>query len=85
MDAKKKKIAGGDEYTEQAVKAFMESGAHHGYVNPNPPAPVEESATAVFPDEYPRELIYPISETEIDRKVKATKVIAAKTPATASL
>ena len=71
MDAKKKRIAGGDEYTEQAVKAFMESGAHHGYVNPNPPAPVEESATVVFPDEYPRELIYPIPEEEIDKKVEA--------------
>ncbi|MBQ9269032.1 MAG: glycoside hydrolase family 3 C-terminal domain-containing protein [Oscillospiraceae bacterium] len=71
MDAKKKTIAGGDEYTEQAVRAFMESGAHQGYVNPDPPAPVAESATAVFPDEYPRALIYPISEAEIDAKVEA--------------
>ena len=71
MDAKKKRIAGGDEYTEQAVRAFMESGAHQGYVNPEPPAPVEESATVKFPDEYPREMIYPIPEAEIDAKVEA--------------
>lgn len=71
MDAKKKHIAGGDEYTEQAVKAFMESGQHEGYVHPEPPAPVEESATTVFPDEYPRDMIFAIPEAEIDKKVEA--------------
>ena len=71
MDAKKKTIAGGDEYTEQAVKAFMESGQHQGYVNPDPPAPVKESAVVKFPGEYPREMIYPIPEEEIDARVEA--------------
>ena len=48
-------IAGGDEYTEQAVSAFMQSGQNRGYVVPEPPAPVQgESPTTVFPDEYPR-------------------------------
>lgn len=71
MDAKKKRIAGGDEYTEQAVQAFMESGQHDGYAVPNAPAPVEEIATIAFPDEYPRDLIHPIPEEEIDKKVEA--------------
>ena len=71
MDTRKKGIAGGDEYTEQAVKAFMESGTHQGYAVPDAPAPVEESATVRFPDEYPREMIHPIPEEEIDAKVEA--------------
>ena len=72
MKRKQTMIAGGDEYTEQAVKAFMESGQHEGYVVSEPPAPVEnESTTTVFPDKYPREKIYPIPEEEIDKKVEA--------------
>lgn len=72
MARKQTMIAGGDEYTEQAVKAFLESGQHDGYVVPEPPAPVEnESPNAVFPDKYPRELIYAIPEEEIDKKVEA--------------
>lgn len=72
MARKQTMIAGGDEYTEQAVKAFMESGQHDGYAVPEPPTPVEnESPNAVFPDQYPRELIYAIPEEEIDKKVEA--------------
>ena len=65
-------ISGGDEYTEQAVRAFMESGKHNGYVVPpeETPAPVYESATTHFPDLYPRDRIYRIPEDELDRKVE---------------
>ena len=71
MARKQSRIAGGDEYTEQAVKAFMESGQNHGYAVPEPPEPVKEAATKQFPDRYPRELIYRIPEEEIQRKVEA--------------
>lgn len=72
MARKQTMIAGGDEYTEQAVKAFMESGQHDGFVVPNALEPVtDQCATAKFPDLYPREMIYPISEEEIDKKVEA--------------
>ena len=71
MDTNKTSIAGGDEYTEQAVQAFLHSGQNQGYVHPQAPEPVSERATKQFPDEYPRDLIYPISEAEIDEKVEA--------------
>ena len=71
MENSKNRIVGGDEYTEQAVNAFMESGQHQGYVVSDAPSPVKEAATTVFPDEYPREKIYAIHEAEIDEKVEA--------------
>ena len=58
-----------DEYTLAVLASGGADGL--GRVENDAPDPVYESGSTSFPDEYPRELIYPISEEEIDTIVKA--------------
>ena len=59
-----------DEYT-LAVAANGGNAGSLGHVVADPPSAIRESGTVTFPDEYPRELIYPISAEEIDTIVNA--------------
>ncbi len=59
-----------DEYT-LAVAANGGNAGALGHVIADPPAGINESATTTFPDEYPRDMIYPISAEEIDTIVNA--------------
>ena len=53
-----------DEYT-LAVAANGGNAGSLGHVVAEAPAGINESATTTFPDEYPREMIYKISDEEM--------------------
>lgn len=54
-------------FTAQATSQREKSGLVSGLVMETPPARVEESSRTVYPETYPRELIRPMGEEEIQR------------------
>ncbi len=67
-----------DEYTDAVVDSVQESDSIGTVVaDEDVPEPSEEVGTTTFPDYYPREMIYQISDEEVDEKVNA--VIGAMT------
>ena len=71
-DTRKKVEVGVNAFTAQATAERKPSDLNSGLVEKNPPEPVkEESGRTQYPDSYPRELIRPMGDKEIEKVTDA--------------